>query len=63
MPIILGFLPNSPTKLVQKNQMADISELERQIKILASPTRVEELQPGGEFEYLHTHQLNGANAG
>jgi L-ascorbate metabolism protein UlaG (beta-lactamase superfamily) len=33
------------------NQMADISELERQIKILAHSTRVEELQPCGKFEY------------
>ncbi|MBM3235115.1 metal-dependent hydrolase [Candidatus Poribacteria bacterium] len=33
------------------NQMADISELERQIEILAPPTRVVELKPGGKFEY------------
>ena len=34
------------------NQMADISELERQIEILAPPTRVVELEPGGTFEYV-----------
>ena len=33
------------------NQMADISELKRQIDLLAPPTRVVELKPGGSFEY------------
>jgi len=33
------------------NQMADINELKRQIEILALTTQVEELQPGGTFEY------------
>jgi len=33
------------------NQVANIGELKRQIEILAPPTRVVELKPGGKFEY------------
>ena len=32
-------------------QIADIHELERQVKILSSPTRVIELKPGEKFTY------------
>lgn len=32
-------------------QMADIRELEREVKILSSPTHVIELKPGGKFVY------------